>query len=107
MNLNDRTMNALQQKVFPCQQSENASLSYTVNWSPVIGTDTIAASTWTGANLTFASPTNTNTTTSAVITGSVGHHVAVNKIVTTAGRIDERLVSLTIVANDGDVRGDY
>ena len=105
MNQNDRNINALQYESFPAQQSEGAALKYTINYAAVLGSEEIVASTWSG-NTTIATPTNTTTSTAAIISGQPGHYKITNKI-TTATQTHERIISLHIKRNDNSVIGDY
>ena len=107
MNINDRTLNAVQGKTFACQQSENAALGYTINWAAVLQADTIAISLWSSKStaVAIASTANTDSTASCKISGTVGRHVITNKITTAAGEVDERQISLTITGDA--VEGDY
>lgn len=109
MNINDRTINAIQSETAPFHQSENATLTYTINYAPLLQTATISASEWsTTGSVSIASEANTDTTTSAKLSGSTGRYRVVNKITTSAGEIIERIISLTITRNDcGAVFGDY
>lgn len=107
MNINDRTLNAVQGKTFNCQQSENAALGYMINWAAVLQVDTIATSAWSSKStaVAIANTANTAGTASCKLSGSVGRHVITNKITTAAGYVDERHISLTITGDA--VEGDY
>lgn len=107
MNINDRTLNAVQGKTFACQQSENAALGYAINWAAVLQVDTISTSVWSSKStaVTIASAANTDSVASCKLSGSVGKHVITNKITTAAGYVDERHISLTITGDA--VEGDY
>jgi len=103
----DRTLQALSQDRLKAAQNENAELTYSVNWGPQIDTNTISTSTWTSEDgATIASEANTTLTTSATLSGSVGCYRVVNKITTSDGQTDERIIVLTILDNDDYLR-DY
>lgn len=103
MNRVKRTFNALMNDQFRYQQSEFSDLIYTGNWGPVVYPDTITASAWTVED---GSATLTNETflsggsTSVQISGSVGESTIVNKITTSSGQVEERIIKLKIKAND-------
>lgn len=107
MNISDRSLNAIQSKTFACQQNDNASLLYSVNWAAVLQTGTIAESTWSSGStgVTIASAAEADNVASARLSGEPGRHVVTNKITTAAGEVDERSISLTITGNV--VAGDY
>jgi len=76
-----------------------ATLDYLVDWAAYLGTDTIATSTFTAdAGITSTQATNTTTTATVWLSGgSVGQaYKVVNKIVTAAGRTDERTFLLSV-----------
>lgn len=106
-----RTVNALRYSETPFHQSENAALTYTVNWAGVLDTDTISTSTWSceASSVTIAGEANTTTTASARLSASApGTYRVVNKIVTAAGDTDERVVVLMVAYNDESrIDGDY
>ena len=103
----DRTLQALSQDRLKAVQNENAVLSYSVNWGAQIDTATISTSTWTSEDsVTIASDSNTTTTATANLSGGVGCYRVVNKITTSDGQIDERIIVLTILDNDDYLR-DY
>ena len=77
----------------------DATLDYKVDWASWLVDDTITNSTWivpTGINY----ETDANDTTSATVWlsgGSVGSsYEVVNRITTTAGRIDDRTITIRI-----------
>lgn len=107
MNIADRTLNALQGKTFSCQQGENAALFYTINWSAVLQTGTIASSAWsvTSGTATIATESDTDATATAKLSGQPGRHIITNKITTSAGEVDERHISLTVTGER--TVGDY
>lgn len=77
-----------------------AVLDYTFYWTTWLGVDTITGTpTWTvPTGLTKDSQTNTTTTTTAWLSGgTVGQDYVVEcKIVTTAGRTDERSFTVKV-----------
>jgi len=78
----------------------NAVLEYINDWSDWLNGDTIATSTWTvPTGITKDSSTNTTTTATIWLSGgTVGeNYTAVNHIVTTAGRAEDRSLYFTIV----------
>lgn len=108
MNITDRTINAIQPPP-TFQQSENSALFYVCNYSALLQTDTISTSTFTSyPSATLASPTNTDTTTTALISGSPGWYDIINKIVTVGGETQELKFKLHILQNDTTpTEGDY
>jgi hypothetical protein len=101
-------MNALQGQQFSYSQSENAALSYVMNWAGVLQSGTISISTWEcNESLTIAATANTTTTATARLSGEPGHYRIVNRIVTASGDTDERIILLTITDNNGYRVGDY
>lgn len=77
-----------------------AVLDYAVDWSAWLGTDTISTVTWTvPTGLVLASQANTTTVATAWISGGVAGTVYTVecKIVTAAGRTDERSFVLRVV----------
>lgn len=77
----------------------SAVLDYCIDWSAWLGSDTISTSTWTvTAGLTKDSDTNTTTTATAWFSGgTVGKkYVATNRIVTAAGRTDDRSILIEV-----------
>lgn len=107
MNINDRTLNAIQGKTFVCQQSENAALLYTIDWAAVLQSGTIATSEWsvTSGTATIATESDTDTAATAKLSGQPGRCIITNKITTAAGEVDERHISLTITGER--TVGDY
>lgn len=85
------------------QQDPSAKIDYQVDWSAWLDGDTIDTSTWSAdAGLTVASspaPSHTTTVATAWLTGgTVGQRYTVtNRIVTAAGRIDERSFVVMVV----------
>jgi hypothetical protein len=108
VNLTDRTINPLTtyRAIFP--QSENAALAYTIDYTAMLNGDTITDSTWScrDAGVTIT-PSNTTSTVTATISGQPGEYTIVNKITTAAGMVDERILVLTIRANDNGPLGEY
>lgn len=77
-----------------------AKLPYGFDWSPWLGADTIAASTWSvPAALTIAAQAFDNTTTEVVLSGGTAGeiHSCANHITTTAGFEDERTIQVRMV----------
>lgn len=74
----------------------SAELDYGHDWSKWLGTDTIASSTWTVTGATAGATTHDDTTTTVWLTGGVVGTpiVAVNRVVTTGGRTDERTLRI-------------
>lgn len=109
MNINDRVINALQRRTAAYQQSENAAYIYTVNYAATLQTATISTSTWSSAanGVTISVTSNTDTTATAKLSGTPGRYKVVNKITTSTGETDERIISLHIMANDQMSQGDY
>lgn len=108
MNISDRIINPLQSQSKPFQQAENASLSYVIDYTAYLGADTIASSTWASARTLTITPSSTDYTTTAKVSGTPGNYTLVNKITTTAGSLDERIVCLEILRNDNTALvGDY
>lgn len=77
-----------------------AVLDYSVNWATWLGSDTISTSTW-DVPPGITKDSDTNTTTAATIWlsgGSLGQNYRItNRIVTVAGRTDERTIYVNIV----------
>lgn len=91
-------------------QSENSALKYQGDYSAQLQGDTIAASTWTveSGSLTVASEAEANGITSAIVSGSTGESILVNKITTTTGgETIERKFRIKITKNDTDQINDY
>lgn len=82
------------------QHDPDAKLDYAVNWAAWLGDDTIASSDWVvPAPLVLEetpAPSYNDTATTAWISGGeVGaRYRVVNRIVTAAGRVDDRTVTL-------------
>lgn len=110
MNVSKRTFNPLLASSFRYSQSEDADLTYSGNWGPTIQTATITTSTWTveDGSVTISNESNTDSTTSATITGEVGESIITNKVVLSDGQTDERKILLKIKANDiPSINDDY
>ena len=80
-------------------KSDSGVLSYTLDYSDWIGTDTISSSNWvistiSGDSTPLAANSNSNTTTKATVilsAGTVGNiYTATNTIVTAGGFTEER-----------------
>lgn len=82
----------------------NATLDYAFDWSPWLGTDTIATSQWTiepsGLSVVPASETifDNDTKTRVFVTGGAlkEDYVLTNTITTNASRTDERSVQISV-----------
>lgn len=109
MNVNDREVNALQSRTAAYQQSENAAHIYTVNYAATLQAATISTSTWSCATngATISNTSNTDHTSTAKLSGKPGRYKIVNKITTSTGETDERIISLYIMTNDQTNQGDY
>lgn len=110
MNRFDRTLNALQHESRKFRQSENSSLTYSVNWSAVIGAETISASVWSAdSGVTVSSQAIVGRTATAILTASPGEYRITNKITTSAGAIHERSIILDVYDLDTELpaSGDY
>jgi len=77
----------------------DAVLDYQIDWSDWLGTDTISSSSWTVSGVTKDSDTNTTTTATIWVSGGVVGvtGTAINRIVTTDGRTEDRTLTLTII----------
>lgn len=88
-------------------QDSNETLSYTVNWSSWLGTDTIASVSNVATGLTLSGASNTTTTATFKLSGSRSGWLE-HRITTAAGNTKELLVLLEIdgfpVANDYSFR---
>lgn len=108
MNLNDRTINALQHRVESYQQLETSIMPYTINWASVLQADTISTSTWSAPSMTISTPTNTTSTATAKLTASPGRYTATNTITTAAGNKDQRSINIHVQrVPDNSLAGDY
>jgi hypothetical protein len=76
-------------------QDENEVLDYIVNWSGWLGTDTIASVTNTTTGLTITNASNTTSTATFRLSGSISGWLE-HRITTTAGRTKELLVLLEV-----------
>jgi hypothetical protein len=85
-------------------QDENETLTYTVNWSAWLGSDTIASVSNVATGLTISGASNTTTTATFKLSGSRSGWLE-HRITTAAGLTKELLVLLEI---DGyPIRDDY
>ena len=76
-----------------------ATLDYSFDWSPYLGTDTITASSWTvPAGITGSNQAFTTTGTSIRLTGgSIGvEYVVVNSVTMLSGQVDQRAFTIRI-----------
>jgi hypothetical protein len=103
--LKDKTLNAANLDEMRVRQTENADISYTINWAAELDTDTISTSTWSSENrgLTIAGESNTTTQATARLTADAGRYRVVNKVVTVAGDTQERYIDLSVLDNSGYV----
>jgi len=85
------------------KKDPDATLDYQINWSDWLDTDTISASSWivptgltegTGALAGSFTDTVTTVWLSSGVVATV--YSVVNRITTTAGRIDDRTIKITI-----------
>jgi hypothetical protein len=77
----------------------SAVVDYQVNWAAWLGVDTISTSTWTvPTGITQNSATNTTTTATIWLSGGTAGttYTLVNRIVTAAGRTDERSIRVLV-----------
>lgn len=83
------------------RKDPSAELDYTLDWSAWLGTDTIATSTWTVPSGLTQPKDATSTATAATVWvggGTPGQKYTVtNRIVTAAGRADERSIQISVV----------
>lgn len=85
------------------KKDPNAVLDYTFDWGPYLTplSDTIVTVTWVpSSGLTVASSSNTSTSATAFVSGGVpdATESLTCRIVTAAGRTDDRTISLNIVS---------
>ena len=82
------------------KKDPDAILDYINDWSDWLDGDTISTSTWTAEEgITVVSSTESNTTSTVWLSGgSVGTmYLVTNRIVTTAGRTDDRSIHIRII----------
>lgn len=72
-------------------KDSDSVLSYTIDWSRVLGTDTISSVTWTVSGVTNSASSNTTTTTTIKISGSGGYAKAT--VVTAGGNTHIRTLN--------------
>lgn len=74
-------------------KDEDSVLSYTIDWSRVLGSDTISTSTWAvdAGDVTASSSSNTTTTTTTTVSNTDG--VLKNTIVTAGGLTHVRRIA--------------
>ena len=85
--------------MFAAVKDPQATLDYRFDWAAWLTTDTISTVTWTvPAGITQTAATNTTTTATIWLSGgAVGTRYAIAcKITTTAGRIDERSLIVSV-----------
>jgi len=107
MNVNDRTVNAIQGKTWSYQQQERESLTYTVNWSAVLGADTIETSEWTVQGQAMATGAFTDSHAAVTVNASQGRYKLANVITTANGETHERVIKLQVLPADVEIAGDY
>jgi len=81
------------------EKDPDAVLDYGFDWSEWLDDDTIVTSDWTiPAGLTENSASNTTTTTTVWLSGGLagGVYDCTNRIVTTAGRTDDRTLRVIV-----------
>jgi hypothetical protein len=76
-------------------QDENETLDYSVNWATWLGTDTIASVTNTVTGLTISNASNTTTTATFRLSGSISGWLE-HRITTAGGRTKELLILLEV-----------
>lgn len=70
---------------------------YQIDWSALLGTDTIASSTWTATGFTINSNSFTDTTATVWLAGgAAGVQSITNRITTAGGRTFERSATMTV-----------
>ena len=77
----------------------DATLDYQIDWSSWLGSDTISTSTWTvPSGITKDSDTASTTTTTIWVSGGTAgtSYELVNRIVTAAGRTDDRTIQINV-----------
>lgn len=77
----------------------DANLDYSIDWTSWLAGDTILTSTWSvESGLSLGTETNTSTLSTVWISGgTIGHsYIAVNRIVTTGGRTDDRSILIMV-----------
>ena len=77
----------------------SAVLEYINDWSDWLNGDTIVTSTWTApTGITKTSEANSTTTATVLLSGGTAgtSYVVVNRIVTAAGRTDERSLTFYV-----------
>lgn len=106
MNFNQRTFIALSARSFTAEQSEGDALTYSIDYTAVLQTDTISTSTWEAAGVTVASAAKTTKAVSARLSASPGCYEVINKIVTAnSGDTYQRTIKLTVTGDS--LSGDY
>ena len=88
---------------FSVLKDPDAVLDYSINWAPWLPDgDTIATSTWivTGPDSTLAEDSSSKSTTVTTVWlsgGTLGlSYTVTNRVVTTAGRTDDRSIGLQV-----------
>jgi len=107
--VHNRNLNALQYFEITVTHHENATPTYTVQWSCTLPTGvTISTSSWSteDSNVTIANEANDNDTASARLSASSpGNYMVVNTIVDSDGNTDERWIH--IIFKDARKTYDY
>lgn len=81
------------------RKDPSALLDYQINWATWLGSDTITSSSWTvETGLTKEAETDTTTTSTVWVSGGTAgeSYEATNTIVTTAGRTDQRTITIMV-----------
>lgn len=86
---------------FRYEQSENSQLKYQGNWGPAIQPETISSSTWVveEGDAVLASESNTDYVTEVLVSGQPGESTIVNRVVTSGGQTEERIIKLRVNDN--------
>jgi len=83
-------------------KSPDEVLDYTLNWAPILGSDTITASSWalSSGEITKTNDTKTASTTTLWLSAGVANqsYSVTNTITTAAGRTFVQAVTITIVS---------
>ena len=107
--MHNKALNALFQTVGRFTQEENAAITYTVDWTAFLDTDTISSSSWSSedSGATIANEANTTQQASVRLSGSIGRFRIINQIITAAGDTYERSIDLRVKDNSSGYTWDY
>lgn len=88
-------------KTWPAPKDPDEVKDYSVNWKPLLGTDTISTSAWSVADgdddLTIDSDTTTTTTTTVWLSdGETGSYQLLNRVTTAGGRTYDQTIRLKV-----------